>query len=153
MARIKGSKNEKSTEIDGVLLDKIGLLAGNGLTNLQIGYIVGIPKTTFERLMKEDPRIESAMELGRARVIDAVSLTAYQLAVSGKHPGMTQFYLKCRAGWAEKTDINVSGKTIVEFITKIGGDGQIKTVDNVKDEINSGDLEFDAEVVNDASQT
>lgn len=48
-----------------------------------------------------------------------VARAALQMALSGRSPDMTKFWLKCRAGWndVQKVDITSNGKTLDQGIT------------------------------------
>jgi hypothetical protein len=87
--------------IDEKELQQVEKLAGLGLNMKQIAHIIGVCKKTLERRMQDQPEVAVAVEKGRALAIAKVSKTAYELALSGKHPVMTIFFLKCRAGWSE----------------------------------------------------
>ncbi len=60
--------------------------------------IAGIEKMSEATLQR---RYAKELSEGRAKGIGAVAATAYRVAVGGKVPAMTMFFLKCRAGWAE----------------------------------------------------
>jgi IS30 family transposase len=87
--------------LDARELEQVEKLSGLGMSVRQIGYVIGVSKSTMERRIKDQPELAEALEKGRAMAIANVSKTAYQLATSGKHPVMTIFFLKCRAGWSE----------------------------------------------------
>lgn len=108
-------------------------MAGMGLTMDQIAALLDVCPETLFKMQKEDAKLKSSIEKGRANAILAVSKTAYDMAHSGKSSDMTKFYLKCRAGWKETMDLNVNGKTEVTFITKIGTDGVLRAVAEEKD--------------------
>ena len=100
--RFKGMPKEKD-------LETIQALAGYGLSVEKIAVIYGVSKDTFNRYMIENPDISAAMEKGRAQAEAAVTQSAYDQAVSGKAPHMTQFWLRCRARWKDTTGIEHSG--------------------------------------------
>ena len=80
-------------------------LSGYGVREDEIAQTVreGIdPKTLRKHFRRE-------LDHGAARANAAVAQTAYKMAVSGQHPAMTMFYLKCRAGWKEKSILEHSG--------------------------------------------
>lgn len=72
----------------------------------QIAGILRISPKTLDRMIENDPSISDAISSGRANGINKVAATAYQMAVSGKVPAMTMFFLKTRARWAEARDID-----------------------------------------------
>lgn len=84
-------------------------LSGQGLNMEQVSAILGFSKDTIERRAKEMPELAAAIEKGRAEASDEVTKTAYRLAVSGKYPAMTMFWLKCRNRWKETSAVEHSG--------------------------------------------
>lgn len=82
-----------------------GKLAGIGCNLNQIAHIMGIDPATLDRMIERDPSVSAAISRGRDNGIGQVMKTAYQMAVSGKIPAMTIFFLKTRARWAEARDI------------------------------------------------
>lgn len=110
MARPKNS-GFIPTESD---IEKIERLAGYGLTMEQISKVFNKSTDTFERLRKKDPELEAAINRGVRKANDAVAQTAYQMAISGKVPAMTMFWLKCRARWKEVTHHEHSGTLTLE---------------------------------------
>lgn len=91
-------KTQKKLQVDPI--DMTFKLTKLGLPLEQVADILGISKRTLERRMHIDEKLRTAIESGRANQIKDVSEMAYQMAVSGKHPSMTMFWLKCRAGWS-----------------------------------------------------
>lgn len=122
MARKKAKKKKTSKKINGrsqrsdtihLTLAQIKLLkklAGQGLTVSQMSAILDISKKTFERRANENSDVSDAISKGRAQSADAVTQTAYQMAVSGKCPTMTIFWLKTRQRWKETTVNEHTGK-------------------------------------------
>ena len=76
-------------------------LAGIGCTVKQIAHILDISESTLERRLVEDTKLYDALDKGRAMAGAEVMKTAYQMAISGRNPFMTTFWLKCRLGWHE----------------------------------------------------
>ena len=72
--------------------------AGMGLTDEQIAIIekaaVGSEATLKRRYAHE-------LANGRVLALSKVSQTAYTMAISGRVPAMTMFWLKCRGRWQE----------------------------------------------------
>ena len=81
---------------------KIETLAGYGLTMDQIAGVFSMSKDTLERRAKKVDMLHAAIEEGRAKAAARVTQSAYQMAVSGKVPAMTMFWLKTRCRWKEK---------------------------------------------------
>lgn len=103
------------------------------MTVIQISALLGICSKTLERMSKEDEKLKVCIEQGRSKAILKVSRSAFELASSGKNPDMTKFYLRCRAGWKEKVEIESTVKQEVTFVTKIGDDGVVKMSSTDKD--------------------
>ena len=99
-------------------IDSIETMAGLGLTVDKIGAVLGMSKATIERRLKSTPEAHEALSKGRAKAENAVASTAYEMAISGKCPAMTIFFLKCRARWKEDAppdpDENDQGVTVYE---------------------------------------
>ena len=72
-------------------------LAAYGVPHDQIARQIGLrsPKTLRRHFRRE-------LDVGAAEANARVAQTAYQMATSGKHPGMTAFWLKVRAGWNDQ---------------------------------------------------
>lgn len=83
---------KKPTQQD---LQEIESMAGIGLTQKQIASIKNISVDTLRKY--SNPNYKRGKDKGIARVMQ----TAYELAVSGKCPAMTMFFLKTQAGWTE----------------------------------------------------
>ena len=95
-------------------------LAAVGLTIEQMGHYFGTRPRQFQRYLEKNSRLKDAIEKGRANAVIQVGKAAFQMAVSGKFPVMTMFYLKCRAHWKETHTVEVSGPggEAVEIKTK-----------------------------------
>lgn len=97
---------------------RVAKLAGYGMTNVQIASIYEMSHTTFEKLLKEDEELASAMKAGKEQLNEMVINSAFEQAVSGKVPAMTMFWLKCRAGWKENNQLNITGSVTLESLIK-----------------------------------
>lgn len=74
-----------------------------------IAKIFGVSERTFQRAMKRDPKARKAFDSGYAKATVNVAETAYQMAVSGKNPAATFFWMKCRALWRETNRTELVG--------------------------------------------
>lgn len=83
-------------------LDKIEDLASKGLSVSKIAASLGVSKSTFDRRVSEDENLKIILEKGRAKSLEQVASVAYEMAISGKFPAMTMFWLKCQGNWREK---------------------------------------------------
>ena len=97
----------RRTEITEKEVMTIQRMAGLGMSIEQIGHCMGIAKATFNKRLANDKKFLEHVEVGRTETIRKVSETAYELAVSGKVPTMTMFWLKCRAGWNDQPAVNI----------------------------------------------
>lgn len=100
--RPKGSGAKVLTEEQKKLA---GQLAAVGCNLDQIAAMLGMEPRTLDKIIERDPSVSFAISKGRSRGISKVASTAYQMAVSGKQPAMTIFFLKTRARWAEAKDV------------------------------------------------
>jgi hypothetical protein len=82
---------------------KAEALAGQGCGVAQLAGYFGFSKPTFEVMVKNDLRLKDAIERGRGYGNGAIVGKAFEMAMSGKHPAMTIFWLKCRMHWKEPT--------------------------------------------------
>ncbi|MBF0361980.1 MAG: helix-turn-helix domain-containing protein [Oligoflexia bacterium] len=84
-------------------LERIEDLASKGLSISEIAASLEMSKTTLERRLSDDGTIVR-LERGRAKSLEQVASTAYQMATSGNYPAMTMFWLKCQGKWREQDD-------------------------------------------------
>lgn len=82
---------------------KVKQLAACGFTHETIGQAIGVrsPKTLRKHFREQ-------LDRGALEANANVALTGYQMAISGKHPLLTMFWLKCRLGWKEQQDFSVA---------------------------------------------
>src|SRR3954452_9456391 len=85
---------------DEELRRRVKALAGLGLRQQQICSIVGIrsPKTLRKRFGRE---LSVGVVEARAKIMNA----AYKSAMSGRDPKMTMWWLKTRARWSQKSNL------------------------------------------------
>lgn len=102
-------------------IQKIQELSSKGLRKEVIANALGLSLSTFERREKENELISIALRRGKSKAIEQVSETAFQMAVSGKHPNMTIFWLKSNAAWNEETKTEEVGKCEIRFAYSIPG--------------------------------
>lgn len=98
MDEIKPHNRWAPDEKQLVLMDQ---LAHYGLTQPQIANCLGVSYNTYLDAQKKDDalrqRVLSNSEKGTAKVHEAL----YKLAISGKCPSATIFWVKCRSRWKE----------------------------------------------------
>jgi len=83
------------------MLATVRRLAGQGMTQEQIGAKLGITGRQFRRRKDKDPDLMSAYEAGKAETIDEVTSILLTRIKDGSNP-LLMFYLKCCAGWTEQ---------------------------------------------------
>ncbi len=76
----------------------VEVMAAYGMPEEQIASTIG-PKGIDPKTLRKHFRRE--LLLGATKANSKVAETAYQMAISGKCPTMTIFWLKCRARWKE----------------------------------------------------
>jgi hypothetical protein len=85
-------------------LDEIETMAGLGLRFEDIAAVKGMSDDTLKKYAAD------RLQRGRAKAKTQVMQTAYKMAVSGKQPAMTMFWLKTRACWRENQQENSLNK-------------------------------------------
>ena len=70
-------------------------MSGVGVPEEGIAKTLGIDAKTLRKYFRCE------LDLGAVKASTAVAQSAFRMATSGKHPAMTMFWLKCRAGWRE----------------------------------------------------
>lgn len=76
-------------------MKEIEMLAGMGLNQQQIADVKGMHRDTLRKYAQAD------YTRGKAKAIAKVAQTAFEMAVSGKNPALTIFFLKAQARWSE----------------------------------------------------
>jgi hypothetical protein len=76
----------------------VEVMAAYGIPEEQIASTIG-PKGISPKTLRKHFRRE--LLLGATKANSKVAETAYQMAISGKSPALTIFWLKCRARWRE----------------------------------------------------
>ncbi len=110
--------------ISGEQLKDIERLAGFGLSVEKIAAYLGMSKATLDRRVSESIEVSSALERGRSFSEEAVASTAFQMATSGKHPSVTMFWLKTRAGWRENFTKNPTSGIELSYKIEIDKDDE-----------------------------
>jgi hypothetical protein len=78
-----------------------------GINHDQIAAIIGISDETLRKYYRD------ALDHGKAKAIEEVANSLYDVAVAGDVPAQ-KFFLSARGGWAEKQQTEHSGSLIVE---------------------------------------
>lgn len=88
--------------------NKVEELASKGLTQAQIATSLGISVRTLYTKKKTEKLFAEALERGQTRGIVEVTNRLFEQAMEGNTTAII-FYLKARAGWAEKMNVSVGG--------------------------------------------
>lgn len=94
-------------EITDNQLRQAEVLAGLGLTQKQIAYIIGVPERTWTR-KKREKRVLAAAEKGKATAQFKLSNKLFEEAMKGNIAALI-WIEKTRFGWSEKVRQEVSG--------------------------------------------
>ena len=92
--------------------EKLYDLAKIGLSEEQIAVSLGISPSTITRRKRDDDQFDRTLKAGKQRGIDAVTNALFEGATGDKPNTSAQiFFLKNRAGWRDRTEVdaNVSG--------------------------------------------
>lgn len=96
-------------------LKKVEGFAAQGMTNEQIAEALGIGRTTHFAKKKGNQDYLNAIKEGQAKGIATITNALFNNAKTG-NLGAQCFYLKNRAGWADKTDMNVTHDVITPML-------------------------------------
>lgn len=107
--------------LDNKLLVEVERLAGNGLTNEQIADCIGISKDSLYRYKKANTELHEAIVRGRSNGVAEVVSVVKEAAVKGNMTAAI-FFLKNRAGWADKVEAKNDNNHKVSIVV----DDQIK---------------------------
>lgn len=83
--------------------NQVEVLAGFGLPQHQIAVLLGCDPKTLRKYF------EMELSVGDAKATAKIAQTLYNKAVGGDTASLI-FWLKARAGWREKHDVEVTGK-------------------------------------------
>lgn len=92
-------------------IKKIEMMAGWHMTLDQMAALIGIASITLDRRLADQEGVREAYARGKAKSSLEVRSVAYNLAISGNHPGVTMFWLRCKENFEEK-DINLENAII-----------------------------------------
>lgn len=129
--------HKKRWDIQPHEVERIETMAAMGLNRDAIARIMGVSHDTLERALKKNDKARASMQRGRDVADFNVAQKAYEMSLSGKHPTMTQFWLRCRAGWKEQHDpqtpiqINIGDRT-EKLVSELDGDKLLKLMLQLK---------------------
>jgi|TARA_B110000196_G_C20663793_1_gene438659 hypothetical protein len=125
-------------EITPEVCEKVENLSAQGLTVEQISLVLGINKSTMFDKQNEYSDFSDALKRGRGKGIANVTNALYQKATVDKDNTAIIFYLKNRAGWVDKQEIQstVEQRHVID-LTRIPDD-QLESIENAFSRLDTG---------------
>lgn len=110
MSSSKGRKAAKKPGKPRIEIDiaRVTELASRGLSQGQIAAALGISERTLRNRKTESAEFAEAIEKGQALGIEAVANALFDNAEGGNVTAQI-FFLKARAGWREKQEVELTG--------------------------------------------
>tara|TARA_R100001244_G_scaffold127963_1_gene98770 strand:+ start:705 stop:1088 length:384 start_codon:yes stop_codon:yes gene_type:complete len=110
-------------EVDQAMIDKVEMLAAQGLAEYQICVMIGISQETFIKKKQKYSELSEAIKRGKAKGVATISSSLFQKAKKGDNTSMI-FYLCNRdpENWnrhdkpTETNDDSPVGKIVVEVV-------------------------------------
>ena len=82
---------------------QVEAMAAYGVPGTEIARVIDIGYTTLKKYFRDE------LDLGHVKANASVAETCFKMATSGKVPAATFFWLKTRARWRERHEIELSG--------------------------------------------
>ena len=125
-------------EITPEVCEKVENLSAQGLTVDQIALVLGVSHWTIYERQNEFPEFSDAIKRGRGKGIANVTNALYEKATVDKDNTAMIFYLKNRAGWVDKQEVQstVEQRHVID-LTRIPDD-QLESIEASFSRINSG---------------
>ena len=144
MAKKKNPVGRPKFEITDEVLEKTELLMAKGLTVEQCAGMLGISPATFYNKQLENLEFMETIKRGQALGIDAVTNALFENATVERDNTAIIFYLKNRAGWVDKQEIQatVEQKHVID-LTRIP-DEQLKSIEAAFSRADAGESESGA---------
>ena len=138
MNEIKRSRGRPRFEITPEVCEKVENLSAQGLTVDQIALVLGVSHWTIYERQNEFPEFSDALKRGQASGIDQVTNALFENATVGKDNTAIIFYLKNRAGWVDKQEIQstVEQRHVID-LTRIPDD-QLESIENAFSRLDVG---------------
>ena len=92
-------------EVTPEVCEQVENLAAQGLTVDQIALVLGVSHWTIYERQNEFPEFSDAIKRGRGKGIANVTNALYEKATVDKDNTAMIFYLKNRAGWVDKQEV------------------------------------------------
>ena len=105
MSKEKRKVGRPRFEVTPEVCEQVENLAAQGLTVDQIALVLGIHKATLFDKQNEYPDFSDAKKRGRGKGIENVTNALYEKATVDKDNTAMIFYLKNRAGWVDKQEV------------------------------------------------
>jgi hypothetical protein len=144
MNKVKNLVGRPKFEISEDVLSKTENLMAKGLTKEQCAGMLGVSVSTFMLHQAENSEFSEAIKRGQASGIDQVTNALFENATVGKDNTAIIFYLKNRAGWVDKQEIQstVEQRYIID-LTRIPDD-QLESIEASFSRIDTGASESGA---------
>ena len=125
-------------EVTPEVCEQVENLAAQGLTVDQIALVLGVSHWTIYERQNEYPEFSDAIKRGRGKGIANVTNALYEKATVDKDNTAMIFYLKNRAGWVDKQEVQstVEQRHVID-LTRIPDD-QLESIEASFSRINSG---------------
>ena len=138
MARAKNLVGRPKFEINEEILNKTESLMAKGLTKEQCAGMLGVSVSTFMLYQAENSEFSEAIKRGQSIGIDQVTNALYEKATVDKDNTAIIFYLKNRAGWVDKQEVQstVEQRHVID-LTRIPDD-QLESIEAAFSRINPG---------------
>ena len=138
MNKVKNLVGRPKFEISEDVLSKTENLMAKGLTKEQCAGMLGVSVSTFMLHQAENSEFSEAIKRGQASGIDQVTNALFENATVGKDNTAIIFYLKNRAGWVDKQEIQstVEQRHVID-LTRIPDD-QLESIEASFSRINPG---------------
>ena len=105
MAKAKNLVGRPKFEITEEILKKTESLMAKGLTKDQCAGMLGVSVSTFMLYQAQNSEFSDAIKRGQSIGIDQVTNALYEKATVDKDNTAIIFYLKNRAGWVDKQEV------------------------------------------------
>ena len=138
MNKVKNLVGRPKFEISEDVLSKTENLMAKGLTREQCAGMLGVSVSTFMLHQAENSEFSEAIKRGQASGIDQVTNALFENATVEKDNTAIIFYLKNRAGWVDKQEIQstVEQRHVID-LTRIPDD-QLESIENAFSRLDTG---------------
>ena len=138
MNKVKNLVGRPKFEINEDVLSKTENLMAKGLTKEQCAGMLGVSVSTFMLHQAENSEFSEAIKRGQASGIDQVTNALFENATVEKDNTAIIFYLKNRAGWVDKQEVQstVEQRHVID-LTRIPND-QLEQLENAFKQSDTG---------------